>query len=66
MVDEGKGHLNLSREKNEGKHRRRKVDDKSCVIFLLRGSAVLPGQLSFVRTKCTAWPPWFCDTFDTF
>ena len=33
-VDEGKGRLNPSRDKNEGKHRRRKVE-KSCVIFLL-------------------------------
>ena len=33
-VDEGKGRLNPSREKNEGKHRRRKVE-KSCVTFLL-------------------------------
>ena len=24
-----------------------------------------PGQLSFVRTTWTAWPPRFCDTFDT-
>ena len=29
-VDEGKGRLNSSRDKNEGKHRRRKVE-KSCV-----------------------------------
>ena len=34
-VDEGKERLNPSREKNEGKHRRRKVDEKSCVTFLL-------------------------------
>ena len=30
-VDEGKEWLNPSREKNEGTHRRRKVDEKSCV-----------------------------------
>ena len=30
-VDEGKERLNPSREKNEGTHRRRKVDEKSCV-----------------------------------
>ena len=35
MVDEGKEGLNHSREKNEGKHRRRKVDEKYCVTFLL-------------------------------
>ena len=34
-VDERKGRLNPSREKNEGKHRRRKVDEKSCATFLL-------------------------------
>ena len=33
-VDEGKEWLNPSREKNEGKHRR-KVDGKSCVTFFL-------------------------------
>ena len=30
-VDEGKERLNPSREKNKGMHRRRKVDDESCV-----------------------------------
>ena len=30
-VDEGKEWLNPSREKNEGTHRRKKVDEKSCV-----------------------------------
>ena len=34
-VDEGKGRLNPSCEKNEGKHRKRKVDEKFCVTFLL-------------------------------
>ena len=34
-VDEGKEWLNPSREKNSGTHRRKKVDEKSCVIFLL-------------------------------
>ena len=34
-VDEGKEWLNPSREKNEGTYRRKKVDEKSCVIFLL-------------------------------
>ena len=33
-VDEGKIRLNPSRDENQGKHRRRKVD-KSCVTFLL-------------------------------
>ena len=33
-VDEGKEWLNPSREKNEGTHRRKKVDEKSCVAFL--------------------------------
>ena len=33
-VDEGKGRLNPSRDKNEGKHHRSKVD-KSCATFLL-------------------------------
>ena len=33
-VDEGKGRLNPSREKKEGKHRGRKVE-KSCVSFHL-------------------------------
>ena len=33
-VDEGKGGLNPSRDKNQGKHRRRKVE-KSCVAFVL-------------------------------
>ena len=33
-VGEGKRWLNASRDKNEGKHRRRKVE-KSCVTFLL-------------------------------
>ena len=35
MVDEGKERLNPSREKNKGKHRRRKMNEKSCVTFLL-------------------------------
>ena len=35
MVDEGKERLNPSREKKNGMHRRRKVDEKSCVAFLL-------------------------------
>ena len=35
MVDEGKERLNPPREKNKSKHRRRKVDKKSCVTFLL-------------------------------
>ena len=30
-VDEGKERLNPSRENNKGTHRRRKVDEKSCV-----------------------------------
>ena len=30
-VDEGKERLNPFREKNKGTHRRRKVDEKSCV-----------------------------------
>ena len=34
-LEGGKERLNPSREKNEGKHRRRKVDQKSCVTFLL-------------------------------
>ena len=34
-VDEGKEWLNPSREKNKGTHRRKKVDEKSCVTFLL-------------------------------
>ena len=34
-VDEGKERLNPSREKNEGTHRGKKVDGKSCVTFLL-------------------------------
>ena len=34
-VDEGKEWLNLSREKNQGTHRRKKVDEKSCVTFPL-------------------------------
>ena len=34
MVDEGKGWLNPSRDTNEGKHRKRKVEI-SCVAFLL-------------------------------
>ena len=33
-VDEGKGRLNPSRDKSQGKYRRRKVE-KSCVTFLL-------------------------------
>ena len=33
-VDEGKERLN-PREKNEGTHRKKKVDEKSCVTFLL-------------------------------
>ena len=32
---EGKEWLNPSRKKNEGTHRRKKVDRKSCVTFLL-------------------------------
>ena len=35
MVDEGKEWLNPSREKNEGTQRRKKVDEKFCVTFLL-------------------------------
>ena len=34
-VDEGKERLHPSREKNKGMHRRRKVDEKSRVTFLL-------------------------------
>ena len=34
-VDEGKGRLNPSREKIQGKHRTRKVDEKSCATLLL-------------------------------
>ena len=34
-VEEGKERLNPSREKKTGNHRRRKVDEKSCVTFLL-------------------------------
>ena len=34
-VDEGKEWLNPSREKNKGTYRRKKVDEKSCVTFLL-------------------------------
>ena len=30
-INEGNGRLNSSREKNQGKHRRRKVDEKTCV-----------------------------------
>ena len=33
-VDEGKERLNPSGEKNEGKHRRRKVDEKLVTLFL--------------------------------
>ena len=33
-VDEGKGRMNPSRDKNQGKHRRGKVE-KCCVTFLL-------------------------------
>ena len=32
---ERKERLNPSREKNKGTHRRKKVDEKSCVTFLL-------------------------------
>ena len=32
---EGKERLNPSREKNEGTHRRKKMDENSCVTFLL-------------------------------
>ena len=32
---EGKERLNPSREKYKGTHRRKKVDEKSCVTFLL-------------------------------
>ena len=35
-------------------------------LCLCHISAVLPGQFSFVRTTWTAWPPRFCDTFDSF
>ena len=35
-VDERKGRLNPSRDKNEDKHRRKKVE-KSCLTFLLCG-----------------------------
>ena len=48
-VDEGKGWLNPSRDKNESKHGRRKVE-KSCVIFLLRDRR-LYAQQSDVRNK---------------
>ena len=34
-ADEGKERLNPSREKNKAIHRRRKVDEKSWVTFLL-------------------------------
>ena len=33
--DEGKGRLNPSRDKSQGKHRRSKVGEKSCVTFIL-------------------------------
>ena len=50
MVDEGKGRPNPSRDRNEGKHRRRTVE-KSCVTFLL----CHPGwciHKSDVQNKC--------------
>ena len=34
-IDEEKEWRNLSREKKQGTHRRKKVDEKSCVTFLL-------------------------------
>ena len=34
-VDEEKGRLDPSRDKNQGKHHRRKVDEIPCVTFLL-------------------------------
>ena len=49
-VDEGKQWLNPSRDKDKGTHRRRKVDEKSCVTFLLCD----PGryvQRSYVQNK---------------
>ena len=41
-VDKGKERLNPSREKNKGMHRRRKVDEKSCVA----SSCVTPAGTS--------------------
>ena len=35
IYDEGKGWLDPSRDKNQGTHRRKQVDEKSCVTFLL-------------------------------
>ena len=44
-VDEGKEWLNPSREKNKGTHRRKKVDEKSCVTFLLCDPAGTSNEL---------------------
>ena len=45
-IDEGKQWLNYSREKNQGTHRRRKVDEESCVtIILLCGPAGTSNEL---------------------
>ena len=41
-VDEGKEWLNPSRDKNQGTHRRRKVDEKTCVA----SSCVTPAGTS--------------------
>ena len=49
-VDDGKEWLNSSREKNYGTHRRRKVNEKSCVTFLLCD----PGWY-VQRTWCPEW-----------
>ena len=49
-VDEGKGRLNPSRDKNEGKHRRRKVE-KSWVTFLLCDPGWCVPSLTLTRKK---------------
>ena len=56
-IDEGEGWLNPSRDKNEGKLRRRKVDEKSCVTFLLcetptGASTSLTSRINGMTTQC--------------
>ena len=51
-VDEGKGRLNPSRDKNEGKHRKRKVE-KSCVTSACASTSLtsrINGMTTHART----------------
>ena len=56
MVDERKERLNPSHEKNQDKHRRRKVE-KSCVTPAVTSTS-LTYRINGMKTHTTHIPPW--------